>query len=204
MNFILKLRKDIKFFFKDMNRVTKYVRKSKGVFKSPVKRYYLGTIQHGTPYFYPRNFNPNIISFRKLIETPQEELDKLPNDFQRKGKKYKNLPMIRRSKSWIFKLFNNTYWLEIGFPIYIYWYGLGWKDKWETPRHEWNPSFQVYFFHWQFCMWWVAPTEDNDLYWEMILWWSEYCGKNIKVAEDSWGWTDGETKLSTWDNNNLL
>ena len=47
----------------------------KGVFVSPVIKYYLGKLVYGTPYFWPRNFNKNIISIRKLIPKTQEELE---------------------------------------------------------------------------------------------------------------------------------
>ena len=38
----------------------------KGVFKPPKKRYYLGKLYYGTPYFYPINFNSTIVKIRKL------------------------------------------------------------------------------------------------------------------------------------------
>ena len=47
-----------------------------GVFIPPVKKYYLGWIKHGTPYFWPRGFNSTIFSFRKLIRLKRNNLNK--------------------------------------------------------------------------------------------------------------------------------
>ena len=37
----------------------------KGVFVPPVKKYYLGKIVYGTPYFQPWYFNSTILTIRK-------------------------------------------------------------------------------------------------------------------------------------------
>jgi hypothetical protein len=99
-------------------------------------------------------------------------------------------------------LFNKEF--SYGWPIMIVKYDLGWKDKYETPRFEWSPSFQIWFFKWQFCIWWIAPTKDSDNYWEMVLWYLNYSNKDINKARDTWGWTDYNTKLSTWNENCLI
>lgn len=148
----------------------------KGVFKLPVKKYYFGKIRHGSPYFYPWNFNSTIIKIRK----------------QR--------PKFARCRH--FKLFG--YEIDYGWPITYINYGLGWKDKFESPRFEWTPSFQIYFFGLQFCIWWIAPVDDDDLYWEMVLWYINYCKKDLNKAKKTWGWVDYNTKKSTWNRNNCL
>jgi len=165
----------------------------KGIFKLPIKKYYLGKIRFGCPYFYPINFVPTIFYIRKLIINSNGGRDK-----------FKNLPMVRRSKYWIFKLFGNHYYLEIGFPIAIKNVELGWKDKFNSPRFEWNPQFHIYFFIWQFCCHWKSPIKEEDRYWEQILWFLEYSNKDIKKAEDTWSWIDGVTKLSTWNKDCLI
>lgn len=147
----------------------------KGVFKLPVKRYYLGKITHGCPYFSPWWFNSTIITIRK--ERPQ----------------------YLRCK--YFKLLG--YDISYGWPFKIVKYGLGWKDKFDSPRYEWSPSFQIWLFKWQFCMWLVAPVENGDTYWEMVLWYLKYSKKDILKARDTWGWVNTKTKQSTWDNNCL-
>jgi hypothetical protein len=150
----------------------------KGIFKLPVRKYYLGKIEHGTPYFYPWNFNRTILTIRN------------------------ERPKFLRCN--YFKLFNKE--ISYGWPIKIVKYDLGWKDKWESPRFEWCPSFQIWFFKWQFCMWWVAPGEDknNDRYWEQVLWYLNYSDRDINKTEKTWGWIDYDTKLSTWNKNYLI
>jgi len=168
-------------------------------FVAPVKKYYLGKFRHGAPYFSPRGFHSTIFSFRKLKLTPQEDLDKMVNDFIRKAKKFSNLPRYNRSKEWIFKLFGNHYWFSMGSPIKIARTELGYKGKFNSPRFEWSPSFMIFFFKWQFCIHWNAPFKDDDLYWEMLLWYMYYSDKDIKKAKDTWGWVDYNTKKSTWN-----
>jgi hypothetical protein len=144
--------------------------------KKPKNKYYLGKIVHGCPYFMPRNFNRNIISIRK-----------------------NSIPMVRRAKDWTFNLFGNQYWIEIGWPIKITWHGLGWKDKYDTPRFEFAPGFYIYFFHWQFCIWKVSPIGRTDLYYEQKLWLEKYSDNDYNKAKETWPWVDGHTKKSTWD-----
>ena len=148
----------------------------KGVFQLPKKAYYLGKIVHGAPYFSPWNFNETILTIRK----------------QR--------PQYLRCK--YFKLFG--YEISYGWPIAVVKYELGWKDKFSSPRWEWSPSFQIWFFRWQFCIWWVAPAKDQDNYWEQVLWFLKYSDKDINKARDTWGWVNSETKQSTWDESFLI
>jgi hypothetical protein len=157
-----------------MLKFLKEIKDIKGVFKPPKKKYYIGKLNYGNPYFYPWNFNSTILIIKK------------------------EKPKYLRCNS--FKLFG--YNISYGSPIWITWYGLGWKDKYNSPRYEWSPSFQIYFFNWQFCIFWNAPNDNNDTYYEMVLWYLYYSDKNIVKAEKNWGWInmDGE---STWDKNYL-
>lgn len=51
--------------------------------------------------------------------------------------------------------------------------GLGWKDKWDSPRHEWNPVWSFVFFKWQ-----IAIIFNLDTYsWESYLTYKYYCKK---------------------------
>ena len=181
-----------------------------GVFKPPVKKYYIGKLTHGTPYFYPMKFSKYIIDVRKLkLREPDKYEEYVKNYTHLAGSdqaKFSNLPMVRRSKDWVKKIFGTYYWIQVGYPISIKKVSLGWKDKWNSPRFEWGPAFQIYFFKFQFCIFWFAPGEpsNNDKYYEMMLWYVHYCNKDIKEAEKTWGWTDYETKKSTWDNSYLI
>ncbi len=155
----------------------------KGVFKLPKKRYYFGKVYFGAPYFFPWGYCSSIINIRK--------------------DKYLYVP----SKH--FKLFG--YYIYYGSPIVYRKLNLGWKDKFGTPRHEWDPGFYLYFFNLQFCIWWSSPyletdvvSCENEKYWEMVLWYLHYSDKDIKKAEKTWAWIGYETKKSTWDNKVLI
>lgn len=186
----------------------KLLREIKGVFVPPKRKYYIGKIAHGTPYFNPWNFVSTAISARRLkLKTPEQiakykeqypYVVKLSNNYM-----FSNMPMVHRAKEWTFKVFDSWYWLQIGLPIYIYWHGLGWKDKYSSPRFEWAPAFYIFFFKWQFCIHWLAPDGDNDKYYEMILWWKNYSKCDIVKAKNSWCWTDIKTKKSTWNDKYL-
>lgn len=177
------------------------------MFKPPVKKYYLGRLAYGTPFFWPRNFCNTIFKIRKLKLTPQEELDKLPNDLLRKAKKFSNLPLARRSKDWIIRLGKSYYWIQIGWPIKIVNLELGWKDKFDSPRYEWGPSFMIFFFYWQFVIYWTTPIESDwhsDNYYEQILWYLFYADKDIEKAKETWPWKSGSPLKSTWNDNYLI
>jgi len=175
----------------------------------PRKKFYLGKIVHGTPYFNPIGFVSTIVKLRKLkLKTPDqlaEYIAQYPYVGTRNNNyMFTNMPMVHRAKEWTLKVFNSWYWLQIGWPVYIHWHGLGWKDKWNSPRYEWSTAFYIFFFKWQFCIHWLAPDGNSDNYYEMILWWKNYSKCDIKVAENTWGWVDYGTKLSTWDKKYLL
>ena len=172
-------------------------------FKPLLKKYYLGKLRHGAPYFWPRGYCPTIFKLRKLklvSDEKKEELDKRYPHLSHINR-FENLPMSRRSKDWIFNLFGVYYWLQVGWPVKFYTNELGWKDKFNTPRFEWGPAFYIFFFKWQFCVWWIAPegARFRDTYWEMFLWWKYYSNENLEEAEKTWKWVDGTTKKSTWD-----
>jgi hypothetical protein len=81
----------------------------KEVFKPPVKKYYIGKIQFGSPYFYPINFVKYIIYIRILKRRSEEAHNEyiLSHPYNRNKFKaaFSNLPMVRRNKEWIFKIF---------------------------------------------------------------------------------------------------
>jgi hypothetical protein len=104
--------------------------------------------------------------------------------------------------NWIIELFNRYYWIQIGSPIKFKKLKLGWKDKYDTPRFEWPPAFYIYFFRWQFCIFWVSPTDDRtDKYYEQKIWLEKYCNNDYNKAKETWPWVDGKTKVSTWNDN---
>ena len=185
--------------------ILKEITEASDAFVPPIKEYYVGKIKFGTPYFDPRNFNPNIIFIRKLIPLSEEVLkDYASRGFGWKDKKWSNLPMVRRNKNWTVKIFNNHYHIQIGYPFAIHKGGLGWKWKYDSVRFEWIPSFQIYFFKWQFVILWNAPDKGDHIYYEMMLHYLKNSNKDINVARATWGWTNMQTNKSTWDENYLI
>ena len=188
--------------------IRKLKREIKGVFVPPVREYYFGRRKFGCPYFYPWNFERWVFYFRILKERSPEDGEsyatKYPHLKNQDMTKFSNLPMSRRNSDWIFKLFGKYIFLSIGWPIKIVNVELGWKDKFESPRYEWQPMFHIYFFNWQFVIFWNAPDGDNDKYYEQILWYLNYCNKDLLKSETEWGWVDYKTKKSTWNNGYLI
>lgn len=170
-------------------------------------KYYLGKIAYHTPYFLPTNFHPTIISFRKLTLRAEEDYQKIIKDMPwlKERKKFINLPMVRRNKYFIFSLFGQYFYVAFGFPIMYQECTLGWKDKYGSPRFEWEALTSLYFFKWQFVRLYLPPNKVKDIYkfFEMYLWWKHYSNEDIKKAEETWGWIDSDTKESTWDKNYL-
>lgn len=80
-------------------------------------------------------------------------------------------------------------------------YALGWKDKFNEPRHEWDPMICITFFRTWHLLWifnWVVKEENNSFTrsmatWEAILDYSYY-DKTISQAIDDhvWGYTNKE------------
>lgn len=87
-----------------------------------------------------------------------------------------------------------------------------WKDKDYSPQFECPPYIWIHLFGFN-LVWYWSLTEyslQNDLYWEMALWYlyyhSEYKMKvpNITAAEKYWPWRDYKTHISTWNTKFLI
>ena len=167
-------------------------------FKMPKLKVYIGKIKFYTPYFEPRGFHRSLISFRRLKVRSEEEyseyVSKYPHHAGSIKAIYSNLPMVRRNKS---KIFLNRFYITWGSPIKFEKVHLGYKDKWDSPRFEWSPSCQFWFFKWQIVF--HYEVENPDKFWEMYLWWKYYSDCDIEKAEKTWKWVDAKTDLSTWD-----
>ena len=71
---------------------------------------------------------------------------------------------------------------------------LGWKDKYDSPRHEENPLFVLKFFRWKMQLEWTTNDCLSDvIYWETILD-VVYYGKSMRDAIDSNTWDDLHNK----------
>ena len=70
---------------------------------------------------------------------------------------------------------------------------LRWKDKFNSPRCEREPSFD---FKW--IGFGIYGSWGDDDYWEQWLWVSKYYGGNYEEAKKNWPWTIYETGESSW------
>lgn len=128
-------------------------------FKFPKISFYIGKISIGFPYFFPRKF----VKFteKEATDLALEEINN-PNHYLFG----KDLEMVKNIylKSKVKKVDKN-----IGFDGT----GLGWKDKWNTPRAEWSPRYGFCLFKYQIV---VLFTHDNRV-WESYLYYTHYTDK---------------------------
>lgn len=75
----------------------------------------------------------------------------------------------------------------------IYSYDLMWKDKYNSPRHEYNPRIFIHLFNYIhiYINYIIDDNSINDMiYWEAALYWLYY-EKTLKEAiKESSGWTE--------------
>lgn len=156
----------------------------KEVKKSPFiglrREIYIGPIKYGSPYNHPVNFCRWGFRIKQLAFTDNYS--------------YRNY--------WgkVLSIGERKYLLEAGSPIDYVKMDIGWKDKMESPRFEYSPFKMIYFFLFQFAVFYVPKVDkDNyDLYWEMFLWWKYYANKNLKLAKETWPWVKNDG-ASTWN-----
>ena len=138
-------------------------------FKIPRLKFYLGKLNYGTPYFYPRRW----VSIPK-DEAKESATEKL-NNLVDAGKKpkpslWKQLYIdALKSKKAVPK--------KIGFDLV----GLGYKYKWDEPRFEWGPMLSFVFFKWQFCIFVSVPETSH--YWESWIYYYKETDKNLSKKE---------------------
>lgn len=176
---------------------------AKSIFKIPEKFCYIGKIRYYTPYFTPVGFLSNIIRVRKLIPLSSEELA----ENEKKGygwikEKWKNMPVVIRCWSREINFLGSTYYIQVGWPFAYVSNSGSYKDKFNSPRLEWTPFKQIWFFKWQLHTGYKTTGNDDHLY-EQILWWYYYCDKDLNKAVNTWPWREIGSEISTW-NKNLL
>lgn len=186
------------------------------VFVMPKTRWYIGGLRHGVPYFFPRGFNNNIITIRRLKERSEADRQEYEQKYGHRGRNkaffsnrdkkafFSNYPMVRRCYNKVVKVFNRYYWCEIGKPVSLTTIRLGWKEKFDTTRFKWAPGVQLNVFGLQIMVTWHAPDDDDDRYWEELLWYYYYADEDIDKARKTWTWRDMETKKSTWKDKYLV
>lgn len=118
-----------------------------------------------------------------------------------KARKYFKRPkahFLFRKNFWTFGLpIRRDYYspvIDIGF------HALGWKDKWDSPRHEWDPMICITFFRTWHLLWifnWATKHKKDSITgsmatWEAILDYTRY-DKSLSYVVDNHIWLyDGE------------
>ena len=97
-----------------------------------------------------------------------------------------------KKAEWRFQFYKNY---KFRFLPYFHKRKLMWKDKFETPRLEYEPQFRI-----EWLMWGFEGTQGDDQYWEQWLWIHKYHDGDINKAEETWPWTSMDTKKSSWKN----
>jgi hypothetical protein len=192
------LKNKIKYFIKDLD----FLRAYNSPFKAPKLKWYCGKIALGTPYFFPRKW---------VKATPerahQATLDSIKSteEFNKRNPEYTR--SIRPYDEIFASKMNYSYAVpkKIGFDFVP----LGWKTKWDSYRHEWNPMISFVFFKWQIALMFI-PEHDMQ-YWESWLYYTretkgttaERVAQCRKEAPQTWT-SHSEGKKETTDYYNLI
>jgi hypothetical protein len=126
-------------------------------------QFYCGKIALGTPYFFPRKW---------VKGTPKLAIKSAVQKTRDTRQWNKNNPQyLRREKSFR-ELYEDM--LKYSYPIPkkigFDFVRLGWKTKWDSYRHEWNPLISFVFFKWQIAIM-MIPDHDSH-YWESWLYYT--------------------------------
>ena len=134
------------------------------VFNSPFKRpqlkWYIGKVAIGTPYFLPRKWVK--ISKEEAHDSTIEQIQKL--------RAYRN-----KHHDSVFKIptYNELYKQKLNSRVSVPkkigfdFVSLGWKTKYDSYRHEWNPLISFVFFKWQIAV--ILSPKHSTHYWECWL-----------------------------------
>ena len=172
-------------------------------FKPIIPKLYIGKVAIGTPYFFPRVW---VKATPKLALEATLKHIKNTNEWNEKNPSYP-----RRVKT-----FSEVYdeKMDASYPvpkkIGFNFVPLGWKTKFDSYRHEWNPIWSFVFFKWQIAL--IFSPKHDMHYWECWLYYSretKHVAKSTKgrllVArkESPCIWTstkDGvKTETNYWD-----
>ena len=160
----MKLKNRIKYFLNDFAYLRVYI----SPFKAPKLKWYCGKIAIGTPYFFPRKWvkaTPERAHQATLehIKSTEEFNERNPQ-YTRRIKPYDEIFADKMKCSYAVPK-------KIGFDFVR----LGWKTKWDSYRHEWNPLISFVFFKWQIAVM-MIPDHDSH-YWESWLYYTRETDK---------------------------
>lgn len=124
--------------------------------------------------------------FDIYIENPLKTYNKIKKYF---------LP-LKPKFSWSFGKGNKAKILDINS------FDVCWKDKWNSPRHEWNPRIMISLFN--YIHLYIDFTLDDGgitdmVYWEIVLTWLYY-GKDLaKAVKLSSGWSQYNKDIESYE-----
>lgn len=99
---------------------------------------------------------------------------------------------IKAKFNWSFGKGNKPYIIELNS------FDVTWKDKWRSPRHEYNPRIILSLFNYihLYVDFTVGDSMDDMVYWEAALWWIYYNKDLEQSVKRSNGWSqyNEETK----------
>jgi hypothetical protein len=129
-------------------------------FKPPKLKFYFGKVAIGTPIFLPRTWKK--ATPQKAIDEAVKELKRIKEHNRREG----NYKLTEWSFSELYDRYLNYRFSDpkkFGFDFV----GLGWKTKYDSFRHEWNPIWSFVCFGYQIAL--IFRPEDDMHFWECYL-----------------------------------
>lgn len=163
------LKNRIKYFIKRFD----FLRAYNSPFKPPRLRWYCGKIALGTPYFFPRKWvkATPALAIKSAVRNSREarQWNKNNPNYPRKQKSFREL--YEESLNRLHAVPK-----KIGFDFVP----LGWKTKYDSYRHEWNPMISFVFFKWQIAVTFV-PEHDMH-YWESWLYYTRETDKSDCIS----------------------
>lgn len=148
-------------------------------YKLPKVKFYLGKVKIGLPYFLPRKWVPI---------TKAERVDKAIEFFNRREKNYEKLEreyvpptgeeFLEQMES--YKGYTKAVPKKFGYDIVA----LGWKTKYDSVRHEWNPMFSFVCFGLQLAVTVHFEGGIKEMcYWESWVYYRYYTNKGDSVED---------------------
>lgn len=181
-------------FFKDLEWVKVYF----SPFKFFLPKLYIGKIAIGCPYFLPRKFIKSTpeLSHKATLDyiKETESFNERNPDYKRRVREYDDVYKEKLKHSYPVPL-------TIGFSSC----SLGWKTKYDSYRHEWNPVWSFVCFNYQIAL--IFRPEHDMQFWESYLFYSKATDKSkstkerIKQAREEfpcrWSSYSGDEKITT-------
>ena len=158
----------------------RWVKALNSPFKPFKVKLYVGKIRVGVPYFYPR----------KWVKFGEEDIKRAMADYRsKKG-------LIQVSDKQLYDMYRN-YTKAVDLKVGFSYCSLGWKTKYDSYRHEWNPVLSFVFFGYQIALTFYSTYDCH--YWEPWLYYEyetdrtkskrERIDQCIKEAPETWNVT---------------